>query len=139
MRDVRRPDIGPIELYLHRDWILDVSSMYEDWTPIYEHWTPDAQGHRTQNPPDEDFVGSRTSWDPGLHGISWDSGLHGILDFVGFRTSWDSSLRGIQDSTENRTPQHLELESCSVVFSLRTQTFRIKFYKMDTTWVKVSR
>ncbi len=60
--------------------------MYEDWTLIYEHWTPDAQGHRTQHPSDEDFVAFMTLW---------DSGLCGIQDFMGFGTLWDSGLHGI--------------------------------------------
>ena len=83
-----------------------------------EDWTPDVQGHKTQHPPDE------------------DQGLRGIQDFVGFRTSWDSGLRGTQDCMGSRTRQktgpfsHIGSESCSVVFSMRTQTFRIN----SITW-----
>ncbi len=139
--------------------------------PMHGDWTPDVQGHKTPHPfrrgPGTswdsrlygiwDFVGLKTSRDPGLCGIqdfvrfrtSWDSrlrgiqdsvgfktsrdpGLHGMQDFVRFRTLWDSRLRGTQDFVGSRTWQdnrnftHVGPGSCSVVFSKRTQTFRIK-------------
>ncbi len=70
--------------------------MHEDQTPNVRVLDPDAQSHRTHHPPDEDFVGFRTSWDSRLPGIevSWDSGLRGIQDFVGPSTSWDLGLSG---------------------------------------------
>ncbi len=61
---------------------------------MYEDWTLDAQGHKTQHPPDKDLV---------------DQGLRRIEDFVGFRTLWDSGLRGIQDFVGPRTSWDLGL------------------------------
>ncbi len=84
------------------------------------------QGTRPQDPASQtrtrdfaeiqDFVGL---------GTSWDLGLRGTQDFVGFKTSPDSGLRGIQDFSENRNFAGPRPGSCSVVFSKRTQTFRI--------------
>ncbi len=92
--------------------------------PVYGDRTPEGQGHRTRHP----GRGPRTSRKPGLRGIR---------DFVGFRTMRDPGLRGIQDFARPRTSWDLGLRrkqelctpgagSCSVVFSQRTQTFRIK-------------
>ncbi len=86
--------------------------------PIYGDWTPGIQGLDPQctetGPPRDkttrpgipqtrtnDFVGSKTSRDAGLHEIrdfvgfktSRDLVLHGIQDFVGLGTSWDLGLR----------------------------------------------
>ncbi len=59
----------------------------------------------------------------------WTPDARGIEDFVGVWTSWDPGLRGIKDSAEDRTLRHIGSESCSVLFSLRTQTFRINSVK----------
>ncbi len=91
---------------------------------MYGDRTPGGQGHRTRHP----RRGPRTSQKPELRGIR---------DFMGFRTMRDPGLRGIQDFTRPRTSWDLGLRRkqefytpgpgfCSVVFSLRTQTFRIK-------------
>ncbi len=100
--------------------------MYKDWTPVIRGLDPQCmetgppmyQATRPSIPQmrTKDFVGFRTSR---------DSGLRGIQDFAGSRTSWDSGLCGTQDLMGSRTFTHIGLESCSVVFSQRTQTFRI--------------
>ncbi len=55
----------------------------------------------------------------GLRGIQdfAEDGLHGIQDFA------EDGLRGIQDFAEDWTLLCVGKESCSVVFSLGTQTF----------------
>ncbi len=61
------------------------------------------------------------SAEDGLRGIqdSVEDGLCGILEFA------ENKLRGIQDFTEDWTLLRVRQEVCSVVFSLRIQTFRI--------------
>ncbi len=120
------------------------------WTPGIRGLDPRCT--RPQDPASlqtrtKDHAGSGTLWDSGLRGIqdfvgfkirdfvgfktSRDPGLRGIQDFAGSGTLWDSRLHETQDFVgprtrpDNRTPTYIRSESCSVVFSKRTQTVRI--------------